>query len=233
MKKKHLVYKIYPQSSINRIEEKIKLLGVNCKYNPAKLLAKRLLLSIVLFVFILLYFNYGYFFAPIITFVFYLGYEKLILDYNIKQRIKRLERDAIFFFEVLGLTLESGRNLKTGLEITVANIDNELSDEFKQMLDEIRLGRSFKESLNLMKERIPSDSINSINLSLMQASMYGGSVTESLNNQLDYLREKQLLEVKAEITKLPTKISVISVIFFIPIMFLVILSPVIITFFTK
>ena len=46
-------------------------------------------------------------------------------------------------------------------------------------------------------------------------------------------KKKKILEVKAEITKLPTKISIISVIFFIPIMFLVILSPVIITFFTR
>lgn len=56
---------------------------------------------------------------------------------------------------------------------------------------------------------------------------------ESLNNQLDFLRDKQLLEIKEEIAKLPTKISVISVIFFIPIMLLVILAPVILTFIFK
>ena len=84
-----------------------------------------------------------------------------------------------------------------------------------------------------MKERIPSDTINNIILSLTQSSVYGSSISESLTNQLDYLREKRLLVIKGEIAKLPTKISVISVIFFIPIMLLIILSPVIIELFTK
>ncbi len=233
MQKKHLIYKIYPTSSIKRINAKINSLGPNFKYSITSLLTERLILSITIFIILFIFADYGYLLAPIITFLFYLGSEKLILDYNIKKRIKILEHDAIFFFEVLGLTLESGRNLKNALEITVANVDNELSLEFQKMLEEIKLGRSFKESLELMKERIPSDVINSIILSLIESSMYGGSIIESLNNQLDYLRDKKILEVKAEITKLPTKISIISVIFFIPIMFLVILSPVIITFFTR
>ena len=171
--------------------------------------------------------------APIFTILFYLASERIVLDYQIKRRIKKLEDEAIFFFEVLGLTLESGRNLKAALDMTSKNIESELSSEFKKTLGEIKLGKSLTESLNSMKERIPSDTINNIILSLMQSSIYGSSITESLSNQLEYLREKQLLEVKAEITKLPTKISVISVVFFIPIMLLVILSPVIVEFFSK
>ena len=78
--------------------------------------------------------------------------------------------------------------------------------------------------------RIPSDTINNVILNITQSSIFGNSILESLNNQLDYLKEKRLLEIKAEITKLPTKISVISVLFFIPIMLLIILAPVLLEF---
>lgn len=234
MKKgKHFVYKIYRKKTIQRVENKIKLLGVRSHYNVADLLNARLLASFLLFVLIFFLTKKGYFWAPVITIIFYLFSETFVLDYQIKKRGKQLEKEAIFFFEVLGLTLESGRNLKSALDMTAKNVESELSLEIRKTLSEVNLGKSFVESLKDLKMSIPSDSIHNIILSLIQANAYGSNIVDSLHNQLDYLREKQLFDVKAEITKLPTKISILSVIFFIPIMLLVILSPIIVEFFSK
>lgn len=232
-KNRHWVYKIYPQKIIQKIESKIKLLGSNCKHDPIYFLNVRLLLCVTIFVLFLIFSKHGYFLAPLFTIICYLACERIYLDYPIKKRIKTLENDAAFFFEVLSLTLDSGRNIKSALEITTQNIDNELADEFQKTLAEVKLGKSFTESLNDMKERIPSDTINNIILSLTQSSVFGTSIMESLTNQLDYLHEKKLLDIKGEMTKLPTKISVVSVLFFIPIMLLIILSPVLINFLTR
>ncbi len=84
-----------------------------------------------------------------------------------------------------------------------------------------------------MKKRIPSDTINNSILNMIQSNTFGNSIIDSMYNQIDFLREKQLLDVKAEIAKLPTKISIISVIFFIPIMMLIILGPVLIQYIMK
>ncbi len=226
-----LVRKIYLERTIEKIERKIKLLGIYCKYDAIDLLNYRLLLSIAIFTIGIITLESGYVIAPLATLIFYIGSEYLVLDIPIKKRGKKLEEEAVFFFEVLALTIESGRNLNAALEITATNIDNELSAEFKKSLAEIRLGKSFAESITDMKSRIPSDAINNALLNITQSSIFGNSILESLNNQLDYLREKRLLEVKSEISKLPTKISAISVVFFIPIMLLVILTPVILEFF--
>jgi len=101
------------------------------------------------------------------------------------------------------------------------------------MLAEVKLGKSLNESLEAMKKRIPSDTINNTLLNMIQSNTFGNSIVDSMYNQIDYLRGKQILDVKAEIAKLPTKVSVISVIFFVPIMLLIILAPVIIKFITK
>ena len=84
-----------------------------------------------------------------------------------------------------------------------------------------------------MKKRIPSDTINNTILNMIQSNTFGNSMVDSIYNQIEYLRNKQMLDVRAEIAKLPTKVSVISVLFFVPIMLLIILAPVIIQYITK
>ena len=225
--KNNLIRKIYQDKTINKITKKVKLLGVDCKYDVIDLLNKRVISSLALFFIILIFSSKGYIYGPIITIIYYFCIEYLFLDYKIKQRDSKLDYEALYFFEVLALTLESGRNLKASLEMTADSIDNSLSREFKKCINEVNLGKSLTEALNDMKERIPSQTINNVILNITQSNIFGNSIVDSLYNQIDYLRENKVLEVKAKISKLPVKISAISVIFFIPIMLLIILSPVI------
>ena len=102
--------------------------------------------------------------------------------------------------------------------------------EFKETLREVTFGKSLVEAVNDMQERIPSESINNIILSLNQANFYGNNVIDNLYQQVDYLREKRKMEVKAKISKLPIKISVISVLFFVPLMLLIIISPILLSY---
>ena len=128
------------------------------------------------------------------------------------------------------MSLQTGRNLAEAINITVNSVDGELSLEFKEAIRETKFGKSLNESLNDMQKRIPSDSVNNIVLALTQANVYGSSIISTLNNQIDYLREKRKMEIKAQISKIPTKISIISVFFFIPLILLIILGPVLLNF---
>lgn len=233
MKKEEFVAKrIYRNKTIRELQKKEMLLGSSKINNLYKFLNRRLLIALILFI-VCLFLKHGVIIAPLVVVFFHIISEKIYYDYRIKKRCEKLEDDAIFFFEILSLTLESNKNLKASLELTINNIDSELANEFKNALNEVKLGKSFSESLIAMKERIPSESINNIILNLTESSIYGTNILDTLNNQLEYLREKKTLAIKAEINKLPTKISIISVLFFIPIMLLIILSPVLINFLLK
>jgi tight adherence protein C len=231
--KRHFTAKLYPKKAIKRIDSKINLLGSNLKYDSVIFLNFRTITSILLFIIIFFLFKNSYLYAPLFTILYFYFLEHITLDSLIKKRTKKLEDEAIFFFEVLELTLESGRNLKSSLNIACRNVDSELSSEFKNALSEIKLGKSFTESMNSLKERIPSEAINNVILNLTESNVYGSSILECLNTQLDYLREKKIFSIKAEISKLPTKISIISVIFFVPLMILIILAPVLIDFLNR
>lgn len=222
------VEKIYTKKSINRIRKKTTLLGIYNKIDPIDFLNTRLVVSLIIFFITLLISEYAYVISPLITIIFYFGLEYIMLDVRIKKRSSKLDYEALFFFEVLTLSLETGRNLKGALDLTVRNIDSELSDEFKLTLETIEYGKTLTEALNDMKKRIPSDTINNVILNITHSNVFGSEVVETLYNQVDYLRDKKLFEAKARIAKMPIKISIISVLFFIPIILLLILTPVLI-----
>lgn len=230
MKKISIIDKIYSKKTISKIKNKIELLGDDCKYDEKEFLNIRLLGTILIFISFILFSKNGYIYAPLFSIMYYFLINYILLDYPIKKRGLELEHEAIFFFEILALTLESGKTLTQALETTAKNIDSNISKEFLKTLNEVKMGKSLVESLKNMKNRIPSESINNTILNVTESSIFGSNIIDSLNNQLEYLKNKQLMEVKGKIAKLPIKISVISVVFFIPILLLIILSPVILEF---
>lgn len=230
MKEKRISEIIYSSYSINDIKKRMTLLGKNNKNEVFNFLNFRLLTSIVIFFVILYFVEWGYILAPIVVFVYYFSLPKILLDTKIEKRRQKLENDAMYFFEVLALSIESGNNLHNAILVTSNSIDSLLSHEFRKMMEEIEYGKSFMEALDNLRTRIPSDIINNILLNIKESSMFGNSIIETLNNQIDYLRETKLLETKAYISKIPLRISVISVLFFIPLLLLLILGPVLIDY---
>lgn len=226
MEEHYISKKIYSKKQVSNIDKKIKLLGVSTKLNCYMFLNIRFFGMLLLFFVILSFNKFGYLVAPVIAFIYYVGITYLVLDRRIKERQINLEMEALNFFEILTLSLETGRNLQEALSVTLSSCEGELVNEFREVMREVKYGKSLTEALEDMQANIPSDTINNIVLSLTQANLYGSSIIKSLYNQIDYLREKRKLEVKAVISKVPIKISIISVLFFVPLVLLIILAPV-------
>ena len=189
--KEELALRIYPKKIVDKIDKKINLLGINNKLDTLNFLKARLISTIILF-FILLYsFNLGYIIAPLGTIIYYFLIEKLVIDNKIKKRKETLENEAMHFFEILTLSLETGRNLEEALRVTISSTESNLSLEFKEALRETNFGKSLKESLVDMQKHIPSESINNIILALGEANIFGSSIIETMYNQVDYLRERR------------------------------------------
>lgn len=223
---------LYRKKTLKRITKKCKLLGTKSKIKPVKFMNSRALTTITVFLILLIFSDKGFIYAPIAAIVIYWLFE-YYLDNLIKKRSTRLNNDAIFYFQVLVLSLESGRDLKNAISLTSKNIDSEISDEFKRTVKDMDMGKSLEEAITDMKERIPSEEINTVLLNIKESSKFGNNIIESLNNQIDYLRDKLILNIRATINKMPLKISVVSVIFIIPIILLMMLGPVLINFLIK
>ena len=230
MNRVEFIKKIYSNKYINKIVSKVKLLGSSNNTDPYDFLISRLISSALIFCICLYSFKYGYIVAPVITVIYYFVFQDVFIDSKIKKRTIELEKEAMHFFEVLTLSLETGRNLSEAIDVTTSNVEGILSDEFKESIREVSFGKSLSEALNDMQERIPSDTINNVILSLTQSNVYGSSIIENLYTQVDYLREKRKMEVKGRIAKVPVLISIISVLFFVPLLLIIILGPVILEY---
>ena len=228
--KEKISNKIYSKYSQDLISKKMLLLGIDDQDKTINFLNLRLITSIIIFFMIIYLVDWGYVLGPITVLLYYFFLPKVTLDKKITERSHKLEYEALYFFEILSLSLESGNNLYNAIKVTSDNIDSELSMEFRKMLEDIKFGKSFDEALLSLKGRIPSDTINNIILNIRESNLFGNNILDTLVNQLDYLREVKVLEAKAEISKIPLKISVVSVLLFIPIILLLILGPVLINY---
>ncbi len=226
------VRKIYRGKDIEAIDSKIALLG-DTKLNTEAFLNFRIFSSLLVFLVILYTAKMGYIYAPLATIVYYYLYYYVTIEVPIKKRIQKLDHEALYFFEILTLTLESGRNLENALDITVFNVDSELSNEFKRALFEVKFGKSLMEALEDMKKRIPSETINNIILNMIQTSVFGNNIIDTMYHQIDFLRGKQILEIKGQINKIPNRVSIISVLFVVPLILLLVLGPFIVQFLTQ
>lgn len=218
---------IYCEKDINNIQAKINMLG-NTKLNAVTFMNYRLLTTIGFALFIIVFTNLGYLLIPFFTVLYYYLFYYVSITKPLKDRVRKLDSEAVYFFEVLALTLESGRNLENSIEMTCLNIDSDLSNEFKNALLEVKFGKSLIEALEDLKKRIPSETINNIILNITQTSVFGNSIIDTMNNQIEFLRDKQVLEIKAQINKIPNKVSIVSVLFIIPLILLLVLGPVLV-----
>ena len=227
--KSGFIRKIYTDATIKKISVKVKQLG-NTKWNAISFQNTRVITTAIIAIIVIYSTNLGYVFGPVAGIVWYYLFYYMFLESPVNKRGQRLNKEALDFFEILTLTLESGRNLENSIEIASSNVNSELSDEFKRALVEVKLGKSLMEALEDMKMRIPSETINNIILNITQTEVFGNNILQTMYNQIEFLREKEILEIKGQINKIPNKISIISVLFILPLILLIILGPYLIQF---
>ena len=226
---KNIMEKIYLKKDIEKIQASINKMG-NTKWDAVSFISFRIITTIFFALFLVFFTKISYLLIPILVLIFYYLIYQVFIVNKLKKREMKLDREALYFFEILTLTLESGKNLQNSLELTVSNVNSELSDEFDRSLKEVTVGKTLIEALSDMQKRIPSENINNIIMNIMQTNYFGNSIIATMNNQVDYLRDKQILDIRGQINKIPNKISIVSVLFIVPLILLLVLGPYIVDF---
>ncbi len=203
------------------IEKKLKLISSN---KTSLFLYTRLITTLLVYILCLFTLDLGYIFGIIIAIIWY-NLFILVVELKIKDRAERLEEDALEFFEIFALSLESGKNIESALESTTSSIKTELSKEFRKTLYEIKFGKNVSDALMDMRYRIPSDLINNIILNIVESNKFGNGILSTMYDQIEYLREKRVLSIREKINKIPNRVSIISVLFIVPLIMILILGP--------
>ena len=153
------------------------------------------------------------------------------LDHRIKK--KRLEHQSGFpdFMDLLVVCADAGLSMEASLD----RVGRELGVSYPSLAAnihmanlEIRAGRTMTEALEHLGERLGLDEARSFATLIQQSDELGSSISDALRVYSDDMRHKRLSRAEEKAYSLPAKLSVPMMVCIFPVLFIVILLPVIV-----
>ncbi|QHS22498.1 type II secretion system F family protein [Virgibacillus sp. MSP4-1] len=145
-----------------------------------------------------------------------------------KQRVIEIEKSMPDFFDMVTVSIEAGMGLDSALRRVCKQMDGPLSKEFLYALEDMKLGKSRKNALTDLRNRVASEFLKSVISAIIQADQMGIGMSKVLQAQTQRIREQQRQKVKEQAMKAPVKMLIPMVLFIFPTLFIVLLGPAVI-----
>jgi len=160
----------------------------------------------------------------------YLGLQApmLFLKNAISKRqlsIKRAFPDAL---DLLLICIESGMSVEVAFRKVASEIASQsiaLSEEFALTTAELSYLQDRKVAYENLAKRTGLEGVKSVCLALMQSERYGTPLGQSLRVMAQENRDMRMNEAEKKAAALPPKLTVPMILFFLPVLFVVILGP--------
>ena len=161
---------------------------------------------------------------------------KYYLKQKTNQRCKLALKELPDVVDLLTVSLEAGLGFDAALSKLISKKNGVLSGEFHRCLEEIRLGKTRRDALKGIQERLLVDELSTLINSILQAEKLGISMVHILRIQSHEIRQQRKQRAEEAAMKAPIKMLFPLVLFIFPSLFIVLLGPAVIQFlnvFTK
>lgn len=142
-----------------------------------------------------------------------------------KARKKAIVKNLPFALDLLTISVDAGLGFDSAVDKVVLNMDGPISDEFKRLLAEMRIGRPRKDALRDMIERTEVEELSEFVVAIIQADQLGIGLSKLLKVQAKQMRVKARQKAQEQANKAPVKMLIPMVMFIFPCIFAVLLGP--------
>ncbi len=224
-----------------KVRDQMLQAGIRSPTAPLKFIVASIVLPLVLMVFSMIIISSGEEEVDSSTALLILG-GAVLIGYKlpsiiIKNQIqKRSEEINLSFPDALDMMLICVQG-GIGLEQTVARIAEEMAEMSETLAEELGILSAEMAMLNdrraaLMDfaRRVGSGAAKSFATALVQAEQYGTPVSKAMKVMSEELRDSRMQAAEEKALSLPPKLTVPMIVFFLPVLFIVILGPAILQF---
>ncbi|MFH1825448.1 MAG: type II secretion system F family protein [Candidatus Firestonebacteria bacterium] len=197
-------------------------------FTPDEFMAlKELLAIMILFVYFLLFDKVDFIGLVISVLGFFLP------DLWLKEKRGVYEKDISknlpYALDLITVCVEAGLTFEGAISKFVEKSKvSFLKSEFAEMLMDVKLGKSRKESLKDMSHRVGLSDFSSFVSSVIQSEQLGTSLANTLRIQASQIRVKRTQRIEKLAMQAPTKLLIPLVIFIFPVIFIMIFGPIVI-----
>ena len=193
-----------------------------------------MLVLAALYVFVILHLDYPLFVKlAIVMAAAGLGYyaPSLYLKNKITNRQTSIRRSWPDALDLLLICVESGMGIEGALRKVSAEIGSqsvELAEELALTTAELSYLQDRRKAYENLADRTGLDGVKGVVTSLIQSEKYGTALSQSLRVQAQENRDMRMNEAEKKAAALPPKLTVPMIVFFLPVLFAVIITPAVI-----
>ena len=147
------------------------------------------------------------------------------LNQRIRKRKKSIQRALPDAIDLLTISVEAGLGFDPALGRVAEKWDNELCQEFRRLLQDMRIGKPRREALREVAIRCGVDDLRVFISSIVQADQLGVSITQVLRVQSQQMRMRRRQRAEEQAQKAPIKMLFPMVFLIFPAMYVIILGP--------
>ncbi len=159
----------------------------------------------------------------------------LLLTNRTQKRQASIRRSWPDCLDLLLLCVEAGMSMEHAFKRVAKEIGSqsaELAEELTLTTAELSFLEDRTRAYENLGRRTGLDNVKAVMTALIQADRYGTSVGQALRVMAEEGREARMMEAEKKAAALPPKLTVPLIVFFLPVLFIVILSPAMIKVFT-
>jgi tight adherence protein C len=128
--------------------------------------------------------------------------------------------------DLMSVCMEAGLSFDASLVKISERMEGPFIDELMTVFKQIQLGKNRNEALKSMSDNSDIPELKTFVSAVIQANQMGIPITNVLQAQAEQLRMNKEEEIKEVAAKVPTKMTIPTVIFIMPTIFVIILGPV-------